>query len=925
MIVEIWTDPIRRKKSYHRFPDGYTLAQIMAEVPVPHDDVRDYLDIHIGGAPIHKAFWKSVRPKPDTRVVIRPPLHGGRGGKGFSKILSSLAAIALVGASLFVGGGGLFGALGSSFSKGAFGAKALSGLLAVAANFALQGLGAVEPEEEETPKPIGFASVQNEFEPGANFQLVLGTFKVTPQVIIPGFTEIEGIDGSDQYAYLAVGIPGIHEVGTIYHGDIDIETVPQTEVEILQGFPDDPQLTLITDTRIERQDNIEMSEWKTDREDDNDDAVELEGTLEESEPQFHRLETENDPEFFRMEFVFTNGLVHRTDTNSNAGTVIFRFQMRIDEGDDWGEWVKLPQLLIRAKEPGRPVRCQFYVHWVDEYPANAGNAWPPVSKELEKIAGWGDVFSQYGWDADQFLTPTSSGYEQWEWENEKKVHLYLLTSEFPMGRYQFDVKRSYVFPWPGYDVATHTRNFGEFGITVDDWFVPIHPGAVDLVPANPQSFQHSVTITTRQSGYSEYPINTGGNPLTVIAVRVKNQSLNPIQAIMSRLIDDWNGSAWVPLQVTSNPAAIYRDTLKSVHNVRAVPDALINTQGLEEWHEWCTATDRVCNTVIKGKNVLETLRLIALTGWASPVYAPLHTVVIDQPRLDGPVGIIGRRNATRMFTEKIFSELPHALRVTYVDESSDYKAREVEVFADGYGHGSSVLTEATLFQSVTYDGITVESQAIERAERDLAWMYHRGTLYHATVDIEFLEHSRGKLVLWETDMFGRHTGTARIREIEYNSSGLVSSLIIDDYAELGEASEDLWSLVDLWSVADLWDFAGTKGIAIRLLDETVLTKEITSLTDDFRVVFTTPFAMPTVGAEDAISQDALVVTGPFTDLAIPVIIWDVQPGPDLTAEIIAIDYAENEVYFPNMPGGFTFVVHEGEIVFSGINVVVAEE
>ena len=62
------------------------------------------------------------------------------------------------------------------------------------------------------------------------------------------------------------------------------------------------------------------------------------------------------------------------------------------------------------------------------------------------------------------------------------------------------------------------------------------------------------------------------------------------------------------------------------------------------------------------------------------------------------------------------------------------------------------------------------------------------------------------------------------------------------------------------------------------------------------VVFTTPFAMPTDAGGDLIVSGTLVATGSYGFEARRVLIWDLAPGPDLTAQITGIDYALSEIF-----------------------------
>lgn len=54
--------------------------------------------------------------------------------------------------------------------------------------------------------------------------------------------------------------------------------------------------------------------------------------------------------------------------------------------------------------------------------------------------------------------------------------------------------------------------------------------------------------------------------------------------------------------------------------------------------------------------------------------------------------------------------------------------------------------------------------------------------------------------------------------------------------------------------------------------------------------------MPMQGARKLIAEGALVVTGVLSRVTREVIIWEIAPGEDLTAEITAVDYAADAIY-----------------------------
>ena len=98
-------------------PERATLADLINLVPLHNEQIRPHLRVKLGGEIIDPALYHRILPKVDAFVQIVLPVHGGKGG-----ILGTLAVIALVGASVFVGAAGL-PFLGAAFAAAASFAK----------------------------------------------------------------------------------------------------------------------------------------------------------------------------------------------------------------------------------------------------------------------------------------------------------------------------------------------------------------------------------------------------------------------------------------------------------------------------------------------------------------------------------------------------------------------------------------------------------------------------------------------------------------------------------------------------------------------------------------------------------------------------------------------------------------------------------
>lgn len=916
--IRAWPDAFGGEPVDFEVPWGATIAEIVEKIPLrpEHEVRRQHFQVFLGEHRVPRENWRLVRPsvfaeRCPVAVTIRLPLHGGMGGRGGGgrKILMIVAAIALFAVTAWIGGGGL-GFLGSAFKAGTWGAKIAAGIVGVAGAMLLQGLlKPPEPPKQDGVDAIGFASAQNDFAPGSYLPRPLGKTRLAPPMVCPPFTTIDnGVLRDDdtyrysQYATAVFGIAGQTVIHQILMNGIDIDTEQDVEVETRLGTPSDAPLTMVTDTRIEESMQLQLSGWETDEDDDKEGYIQLDGTVEEAEPLWHRIETGREPDHYRIEFLFPRGLVY-IDTSSDEGqpnkaaAVTFRIRMRQRENGAWTDWVNLPELMARAKEPNNAVRLHLEVHWVDEYPEEAGNAWPPVAEPYNKIKGWADLWSHDAWESDLVTSVGSHRYAQWYWESDKRIKLFLLKNEFPKGKYQFEIKKSWSIRMQEYDSTL--RQWSREGYTTTDFFTPFtstgsgeddFPAGTKFLSLRPADFAEDVAITSVQSVWDEAPIVSDGEAVTLIAVRVKARELGRIEVICSGVCEDWTGSEWVADQTPSNPASLYRHVLlEAAHNAEPIPEALADMARLQDWWQFCKEHDLACNTSVRGKSVTEVLQTIAQAGWASPTFGATYSVVIDRVREDGPVGMITQRNAGRFSFSKPFADRPHALRVTFRDETDDYKPKEVIVYAPGYGAASGGgLTEATRFETVVYEGITTEGAAVDRAVLDIAWSIHRSTLHNFSMDLEHLEFTRGDLVMMETDILGQHGGRGYIKTITMDGD-FIESITIDEDAWYGPADPDADSPT------------GTPAVMIRGKTGELYTHAVDNPgADRTLIVFPTPISMPTEIIEGdivpLIAVGGLVTTGSLATVSREVLMWDVQPGPDLTANITAIDYAADDVY-----------------------------
>lgn len=867
--------PVRH---YPRQP-GASLADLLELVELPHPALRPMLRVKLNGELIEDAgLYRMIRPKGDCHVTVVLAVAGGNGGAG--KVLSTVAAIALIGASLFVGGGGL-AFLGAAFAQGGFGASLLSAGLSLGASLLLQGLAVpTAAARNETIEAVGSASAQNAFEPGAYLQRVIGTRRVAPQMIMPPWTYFSG---NDAYVVAAFGLAGAHQIEGIRIGSTAVEDDANITLITREGFDDDTAITdpEFTQTVIEIPVGVAMSDFLTKADEEAGTALDTDAPV--YLPQWHRLESKDAPDEIVVNLLLPGGLYNLSPDDPDldadiAAVTALRMRFRAVGASSW---VNLPEFVLRGRRGQDAIRLAIRLVFLASADIPSVDAFSPNYRGFSwRYNSVTDTMS--GWTANVYFNGTKI-----DWSDSQHLTVYLNVANFPKDRYEIEMIRGATVHDYIFNSTTHVLGLGGEPFTLNSFFsYEDNTTTYDLVRGI-NRYVRAINIVSIQSIYDEAPFDFSAQPTTVIAMVARNRSIEQVSCLASGYVADWDGDEWVADQISANPASWYREVLTGALNAEPVSATLIDAANLVDWHEWCDERGHAVHAVLQGQPVSECLSIIAQAGFARPRHAALHGVVIDRPR--SPVGLITQRNAGGFGFEKPFARLPHALRVTYADAEQDYAVRETTVYADGYNaDGSGDLIEASRFDAINYAGITRASRIEMRAKRDLRFARHRSRLIGCTMDIEHLEFQLGDLVLLETDILGQVGGRGRVKSI-VAGGGLVTGLVLDEQRD--------------FTAADAAE--ATRAVALRLTDGSIVTHAVTADDSNLSVVsFATPFAMPTDGGADMIVPGTLVATGTLGQEARSVLIWDMAPGPDLTAQITALDYAEAEMYPSGSEGDY---------------------
>ncbi|QFQ89429.1 phage tail protein [Paracoccus kondratievae] len=267
----------------------------------------------------------------------------------------------------------------------------------------------------------------------------------------------------------------------------------------------------------------------------------------------------------------------------------------------------------------------------------------------------------------------------------------------------------------------------------------------------------------------EYPIAMD-RPLSLVAVRVKathqlSGALDNFSALVSRICLDWDHQTrtWVT-RATSNPASLYRLVLQHPANPKAVTDAGIDLEQLQDWHNFCRLKGLSYNRVLDqaGTSLRDVLTEIAAAGRATPRHDGLRWgVVIDRPS-DLIVDHITPRNSFNFSCRRAYAEHPHGLIIRFQDETNDFKENQRIVPWPGHT-GPIDLTEA-----LDMPGITDPDLIFREARRRMHEAELRPDVYEVTQDGAARVATRGDTVVISHDVLSQVQKAARVRDVVGN-------------------------------------------------------------------------------------------------------------------------------------------------------------
>lgn len=283
-------------------------------------------------------------------------------------------------------------------------------------------------------------------------------------------------------------------------------------------------------------------------------------------------------------------------------------------------------------------------------------------------------------------------------------------------------------------------------------------------PTNPRINERTAWATL-QSFRPEYPINFGKR-VAVVAVRIRatfqlNGNLDSLNLLAQRVIPDFDmgTGTWV-MRKTRNPASIFRHVLQGAESAFPEPDNALDLAQLEDWHNFCRLKGLKYDRIHDFEASLwDVLTDVARAGRASPRHdGRKWGVVIDRPS-NLVVAHVNPRNSRDFTWSRNYIEPPHAFRVEFLDETSDYQTRERIVRWPGH------VGDITLTEALQLPGKTDPAEIWRETRRRQYEIIHRPDQFRAVQDGAVRTATRGDLVKGSYDTLDRTLFAHRVTAV----------------------------------------------------------------------------------------------------------------------------------------------------------------
>lgn len=737
---------------------GSSLLQIVEEIQrrsnIPKA-WKTYSQVQVNGDVVTSSELALYYPAINDNIIVTTSLHGGDNDNK-----NTMAVILTIAVMIYAPGAGAWitgSAVGTTAAAWGAAAFAYGAVLLINSTFPPRQPQLADQQGKSSPT-YSITGARNDIRRFGAVPVILGTHRHTPPLGSASYTEILG---SDEYLrMLVVWGYGPLKIDNIRIGDTPINSFTGVEIETIEGRDTDTPITLFSS--VVSQDYI--------------------GALLTSAGGWISRTTAIDADEISFEVAFLRGLVKFDDTGQRVDRIGLVDAAYREVGDV--TWIPIRETTSVPTQTTPLVGKLFYT----VFNVRRGRMNIYIDYVTAKIVGL--PRSNYPGQPFPLIDYDKISEIDWSHNEDTGVISIQLIVNYTAPRFtglivtwtsggSVNVSSGTINRYPIRATAKTTsavRKGYRIKVTRGQYEVRL----LRIVPDTTDTkIQDQTTWTALRTITNSLPIQFKF-PLALTALRIKateqlSGNIDDLNADVSSYCQIWSGGNWDTEATTQNPAALYRHVLTSPANARFRNLSQIDDVALSEWYDFCVTSGYKFNMVRDAQqSVWDTLADIAATGRAAPSLSDgKWSVIIDIP--DKPVRQhFTPRNSWGFQAVKTLPDAPHAWRVRFVNEQSDYKQDERLVFDDGYDENT-----ATKFEGIEFPGITDPDLIWKFGRYYIAQLRLRPEEYTFSTDFEHLACERGNVILVSHDVPLWGLGWGRVKSVTING-GLVEDVTVDE-------------------------------------------------------------------------------------------------------------------------------------------------
>lgn len=317
--------------------------------------------------------------------------------------------------------------------------------------------------------------------------------------------------------------------------------------------------------------------------------------------------------------------------------------------------------------------------------------------------------------------------------------------------------------------------------------------------------------------------------------------------------------------VSSNPASAAIYAMQSELTQQRLLNSEIDFPAFERLYTWCSEHGYECNAYItEGITIQNLLSSIAATCRAEILRMNGKITVIQDVAQDTPMQLFTPRNSWGYKEQIGFAEIPDAIRLDFDDAEAGYTKNELTVYNTADGNKE---IEPDITQDVQLWGVTNSVQARKLGMYKYAVSKNRPLVHTFSADFEYLMCQKGDLI--------EYAGDIALAGI---SQGRIIELLSDDGVYYTGFSAD-----------EEFAMEAGKNYAVRIRKDDGLILMLNLITipgKSRKVLFDSP-----ISQSAGIKSGDLFAFGTQQNESIQLIVTAIQPGDNLTAELVCVEYS----------------------------------